>query len=309
MAKEAELAACASRSPERAAAFVSAFPGAEAVLGYEALAARRDLDILYIATPQAQHTACCRLALEAGHAVLCEKPITMNSRELAGLRALAKEKHLFFAEAMWTAYFPIIRQVREALKAGAIGRVRHVSAEMGKTVEADHRLTKLETGGGAMLDMGIYPLMLANLAFSPLEHTFLSAQAILTPAGVDALTSVQLRYGDGFAELSTAICAQLSGSARIAGESGRVEIDAPFWHPGTARIITADGSVTELRDPAAERGYLYEIEAVCRALCTGETDMPEYPLSESARVMSQMDEIRRQIGYFHPNDQMKGDNA
>lgn len=298
----ARLVACASRSPEKASAFAAEFAGAEPVGSYEALIARRDLDILYIATPQAQHAVCCRAALSAGHHVLCEKPITMNSRELALLREIAEEKHLFFAEAMWTAYFPVTRQIREALAAGMIGRVRYVSAEMGKTVAPDHRLTKAETGGGAMLDMGIYPLMLANLAFAPLPHTALSARAVMTPAGVDAMTSLHLDYGDGFADLGTAICTQLSGSARIAGERGRIEIDTPFWHPGSARIIGADGSVTEIRDPDAGRDYGYEIEAVCRALRAGMTDMPEYPLAESARVMSQMDEIRRQIGYVHKND-------
>ncbi len=299
--KNATVFAVASRSLDKAKTFAEKHNAKLCFGSYAEIYSCKEIDIIYIATPQSEHYKCCKAALEAGQNVFCEKPITMNSRELEELIALAKKKDLFFSEAVWTMHFPVVKQVSEWIASGRIGKIKYVSAEIGKKVPHDHRLLKYELGGGAFLDMGIYSLIIANLAFQQAKPTKLIAKAEMTEGGVDAHTAVLAEYDGGYASLCSSIVSSLHNSARIVGENGNIEISEPFWHPSTATLKAANISEAVTVTPISH-GYEYEIEAVCRALGDGKKELDEYPIEATRAVMSTLDEIRSQIKYVHTND-------
>ncbi len=299
--RNATVFAVASRNSDKAVAFAKKHNAKLSFGSYSEIYSCKEVDIIYIATPQSEHHKCCKAALLAGQNVFCEKPITMNLRELEELIAIAKEKDVFFSEAVWTMHFPVIKQVADWIASGRIGKVKYVSAEIGKRVDPDHRLLKYELGGGAFLDMGIYSLIIANLAFAQTKPLRITAKAEMTEDGVDAHTAVLAEYDGGYASLCSSIVSSLHNSARIIGEHGNIEINEPFWHPSTATLKTASSAQT-IEFKALSHGYEYEIEAVCRALGDSKKELEEYPVDATRAVMDSLDEIRSQIKYVHTSD-------
>ncbi|RSD19739.1 Gfo/Idh/MocA family protein [Amycolatopsis eburnea] len=284
------VAAVGSRTAEAAGRFADA-RGVPARHGsYEALANDPDIDVVYVATPHPLHHANARLALEAGKPVLVEKPFTMNAAEARDLVELAREKDLFLMEAMWTRFLPHIRHVRELLP--RLGRVVTVSADHGQWFAEDpgFRLFAPELGGGALLDLGIYPVSFASMVLGPPARV----AAMATPAftGVDAQMSMLFGYESGAqAVLSCTLSAASPTTASIVGTDARIEIEGAFYAPASFTLIPREGERSRFEYVDEGRGLRYQADEVALRLANGETESPLMPLAETVSIMTTVDEV------------------
>ncbi len=299
----ATLAAVGSRTLASAQAFATEFKAPRAHGSYAALAADPEVDAIYIATPHPMHRAAAALCLEAGKAVLCEKPLTVNAREAEELVAIATRKRVFLMEAMWTRFQPVMCQVREWLAQDAIGEPRMVSADFGFRCGMDpkSRLLDPALAGGALLDVGVYTVAFAAMVFGGTPATVM-AQAHIGETGVDEQTAVVGSWSGGrLALLSCAVRTNTPHEAWIHGTTGRIHIPG-FWHAQEA-TLTRDGKPAETAKlPFTGNGYNYQAIEVARCLREGLIESPIIPHAESIAIMKTMDEIRRQIGLRYPGE-------
>ncbi|MFB9683993.1 Gfo/Idh/MocA family protein [Amycolatopsis plumensis] len=284
------VAAVGSRSAESAERFAGTHHIPARHSSYEALANDSDVDVVYVATPHPLHHANARLALEAGKPVLVEKPFTMNADEARDLVELARAKHLFLMEAMWTRFLPHIRHVRELLP--RLGDVVTVAADHGQWFAEDpaFRLFAPELGGGALLDLGIYPVSFASMVLGPPERV----AAMATPAftGVDAQMSMLFGYASGAqAVLTCTLSAVSPTTASIVGTEARIEIDGPFYAPASFTFIPREGERSRFEYVDAGRGLRHQADDVALRLAAGETESPLMPLAETVSIMTTMDEV------------------
>lgn len=298
---DAELAAVGSRTAERAVAFAEEFGGARAHGSYEELAADPEVDAIYVATPHPFHAEHSILCLEAGKPVLCEKPFTVNAEQARVAVETARRCDVFLMEAMWTRFLPVMDQVRAWLQEGAIGEVLMVSADFGfrAGVNPEGRLFNPALGGGALLDVGIYPLSFASMVLGadPVE---IRGTAHIGSTGVDEISAMTLRYAGGqVATLSTAVRANTPKEARIVGSEGTIYVDAPFFVSEGATLIAGQRE-ERFEESMAGNGYNYQAAAVAEALARGEREHPVMPLNESLALMGVMDELRAQWGLKYP---------
>ncbi|RST19308.1 Gfo/Idh/MocA family oxidoreductase [Streptomyces sp. WAC05374] len=300
---DAEVVAVASRTAASAEAFAGRFGIPRAYGSWDALAADEDVDVVYVATPHAAHRAAAGLCLEAGKAVLCEKPFTMNAREAEELVALARERGLFLMEAMWMYCGPVIRRLTELVAGGAVGEVRSVHADFGLVGPADpgHRLRDPAVGGGALLDLGVYPVSFAHLLLG--EPDRVSAHALLSPEGVDLNTGMLLGWDSGAtALLSCSIVADTPLTASVSGTEGRIEFSHGFYRP-EGFTLHRRGREPEGFTVAGRRDSLqHEAAEVMRCLRAGETESPLVPLDGTLAVMRTLDAVRDRVGVRYPAD-------
>src|SRR5882757_3483176 len=229
---DAEVVAVGSRSPAGAKAFAERYGIARAYGSWADLAADESVDVVYVATPHSAHRAAAGLCLEAGRAVLCEKAFTINSREARELVALARDRRLFLMEAMWTYCNPLVRRLVAMVADGAIGEPRSVSAHFGFAADfpPDHRLRDPAQGGGALLDLGVYPVSFAHLLLG--EPADVKASAVLSPEGADLQTAALFSWdGGALAALHCSIVGGTGTSASVTGSLGRIDIPDGFFHP------------------------------------------------------------------------------
>jgi predicted dehydrogenase len=301
---DAVLAGSGSRTLDSAQAFAREFGGA-AYGSYEELVNAPDIDLVYVGTPHPMHFDNVRLALEAGKGVLCEKAFTVNRREAEALVALAREKGLFLMEAMWTRFMPALAEVRRLVADGAIGPVRHLAADLGFKANfgPEHRLYNPELGGGALLDMGIYPLSIAAALMGPVESVV--AQAELGPTGVDEQTSFVLRHrGGGISVCSCSLRAHLPCELTVSGEKGNVRMHTKFHCTQSISITRAEDRGTQTIDtPYQGNGYVHEVLEAQRCWREGLLESPGMSLDETLALMGVMDEIRRQVGVRYAADE------
>ncbi|KAG7386810.1 hypothetical protein PHYPSEUDO_015207 [Phytophthora pseudosyringae] len=304
--------ACAARSLENAQNFASEHGVARAYDSYEALCSDPEVDVVYIGTLHPWHCEYATMALNHGKHVLVEKPMAMNAKQAASLIALAREKRLFLVEGMWTRFFPSIRFVRKLLEAHEIGEVRHVHAEIGYPFPKDElRLWKNELGGGGLLDIGIYPLAFVAMVFGTRPEKVTSA-GTLNDGGVDVHNSVTLLYSDErFATIEYSMLAQLSETVVISGTTGRIHIHTPAHLATEVSVVRSvepgkeQAKTTQFLWPKPDVGYsgfLYEGEAVTKAIQAKQLEAEEYSLDESLGIMTIMDKIRKDIGLVYPAD-------
>jgi predicted dehydrogenase len=299
----AVLAGVGSRTVDAAEAFAREF-GGTAYGSYEELAAADDIDLIYIGTPHPMHAENVRMALNAGKGVLCEKPFTMNRSEAEELVALARAKNLFLMEAMWTRFMPALAEVRRIVESGEIGPVHQVNAELGFKSEAgpEHRLFNRALGGGALLDLGIYPLSIAVALLGPVDKV--TAQADLGPTGVDEQTGFLLRHSKGgMSVCSCSLRARLPSELTIAGERGHVRMNTMFHHTTTVTVVRADGISRTVPTPFLGNGYVHEVIEAQRCFKAGLIESPGMTHDDSLALMGVMDEVRRQIGVTYAADQ------
>jgi predicted dehydrogenase len=268
--------------------------------------------VVYVATPHALHREHVELAFEAGKPVLCEKAFTLNAADAEHLVALARERNLFLMEAMWMRCNPLVRRLRALLASGALGEVRQVRADLGFVVDKPptDRLLDPALGGGALLDMGIYPLTFAHLFLG--EPSSLAATAAISEAGADLNLALSLGYQNGaVASLTSTMTAWSPRTASIATDLGRIDVPPPFHHPTTV-TWTAYDTDPDFSGPAAPQeihedligtGLAHEALEVVRCLRSGETESPLVPLDETVALMRLMDRVRGQIGVSYPGDQ------
>jgi len=296
------VAAVGSRTLKSAQNFAKQFPEAVAYGSYEELVAA-DVDAVYVATPHPMHYENTLLAMRAGKPVLCEKAFTVNAKEARALVAFAQEEKIPLMEAMWSRFLPHMQQVKEIVSSGVLGEITNIVADHGQFIpyERAARLWEPELGGGALLDLGIYPLTLAHLILgSPVS---IHAEATLTEKKVDLNTSMMLRYASGaHALLSCTMASRGSVSAMIVGDKARIEIDGSFYAPTSFRVITRDGEVTEYPNKYGGHGLREEAAEFARVVRAGEIESPLMPHSTSVELMEMMDSIRAQIGVKYPNE-------
>ncbi|MFD7867567.1 Gfo/Idh/MocA family protein [Streptomyces sp. NPDC057682] len=302
----AEVVAVASRTEASAQAFAERFGIPRAYGSWAELVADADVDVVYVATPHSAHRAAAGLALEAGKHVLCEKAFTLNAREARELVDLARERGLFLMEAMWTYCNPVIRRMTELVRDGAIGEIRTVQADFGFAAELDagHRLRNPALGGGALLDLGVYPVSFAQLLLG--EPDRVRADALLSPEGVDLNTGMLLGWDSGAnALLSCSIVGHHPTAATVIGTAGRIDIPENFFHPGRFVLHRAGHEPEEIVSgpgPQGLSGMQFEAAEVMRAVLAGEKESPLVPLEGSLAVMRTLDAVRERIGVRYPVD-------
>ncbi|AVH59088.1 MULTISPECIES: Gfo/Idh/MocA family protein [Streptomyces] len=312
---DAEVVAVASRTEASAKAFAERFGIPKAYGDWASLAEDTDVDVVYVATPHAAHRAAAGMCLEAGRHVLCEKAFTLNTREAEELVALAKAHDRFLMEAMWMYCNPLVRRLKAIVDDGAIGEVRTVQADFGISghllpgarngaLPASHRLRDPAQGGGALLDIGVYPVSFAQLLLG--EPSDITARAVLSEEGVDLQTAAVLSWENG--ALASVHCSINGGTpvaASVTGSQGRIDIPDGFFFPNRL-VLHRDGREPEefTADPAhgPRNSLSHEAAEVTRALRAGETESPLVPLDGSLAVMRTLDAIRDRIGVRYPGE-------
>ncbi|MFJ5935413.1 Gfo/Idh/MocA family protein [Streptomyces sp. NPDC093071] len=301
---DAEVVAVASRSEAPAKAFAERFGIPRAYGEWAGLFADEDVDVVYVATPHHAHRTAAGLALEAGKAVLCEKALTLNAREAAELVALARDRGLFLMEAMWMYCNPLIRRIAELVRDGAVGEVRTVQADFGLAgpFGADHRLRDPKTGGGALLDLGVYPVSFAQLLLG--EPDSVQAHALLSPEGVDLNTAMLLGWsGTGAsALLSCSIAADTPLTASVTGSLGRIDVPRGFFFPERFTLHRNGAEPEEFVAEADPHSFRHEAAEVMRCLRAGERESPLVPLDGSLAVMRTLDAVRDRVGVRYPGE-------
>ncbi|HEU4910681.1 MAG TPA: Gfo/Idh/MocA family oxidoreductase [Actinomycetes bacterium] len=301
---DAVVTAVGSRRQESADGFAREHGVERAFASYEQLVSSSDVDAVYVATPHPGHHDAARLAIEAGKAVLVEKPFTLNAREAESLVAAARDRGTFLMEAMWTRFLPHVVRLREVIASGALGEVRTVVAEHGQWFARDpeHRLFATALGGGALLDLGIYPVSFASMVLGP--PTTVTAVSDVAFTGVDATTSVLLQHeGGAHAVITTSLEAAGANRASIAGTEARLEVDSVWYSPTTFTVRARDGREIEHFDlPHEGGGHRHQAAEVARCVREGRTESDVMPLDETVTIMATLDEIRRQIGLVYPGE-------
>ncbi|WP_329179438.1 Gfo/Idh/MocA family protein [Streptomyces sp. NBC_01477] len=304
---DAEVVAVGSRSAEGAKAFADRYDIPRAYGSWAELAADDGVDVVYVATPHSAHRAAAGLCLEAGKAVLCEKAFTLNSREARELVELAQDRGLFLMEAMWTYCNPLIRHLTALVADGAIGEIRNVSAHFGfgGDFPPEHRLRDPAQGGGALLDLGVYPVSFAQMLLG--EPDTVQGWAHLTPERVDDNTGILLGWNDGaLATLTCTFAADTGAPATITGTAGRIEIPEGFFNPDRFTVHRQGETphtvhFADVTDDGLTRGTMrYEAAEVTRCLQEGLTESPLVPLAGTLSVMRTLDAVRERIGVSYP---------
>ena len=298
------VAAVGSRNQASADAFAAEFGIPTAHASYEALVADPGVDVVYVSTPHPFHEPGAKLALDAGKHVLLEKPFTVNAAEARQVVALAAERRLVVLEAMWTRFLPQSARVRELIADGAIGEPRALIADHNQLLPTDpaHRINSLALAGGALLDLGIYPVSFAHDLFG--VPTRIAAIGELSATGVDRQTSIILGFDGGRqAVLHTALDISGPNTATVVGTAGRIQFDAVWYMPTTVTVFDASGRVVERIEPeGTSRGMQYQAAELERLVAAGDLGGHILPPAESVSIMETLDEIRRQIGLVYPSD-------
>ena len=299
-----DLRAVGSRRLEGARAFAEEFDVARVHGSYEALAADDEIDIVYIATPHPMHAENALLLLEHGKHVLIEKPFTLNADQAIAVRDLARAKGLLAMEAMWTRYLPHMIRIHDIIEAGTLGEIRAVFADHTQRISDDpaHRLNALELGGGALLDLGIYPVSFAwDMLGAP---TSITATARLGGTGADTEVATIFTHASG-AVSTTLSSSRAAGpnTAHVVGTEGRIDIDRVWYTPTSFRVTAPDGTVLEEFVSDVEgRGMQFQALAAEEIIADGATDSERLPIDETVAIMETLDAVRRQIGLRYPEE-------
>ena len=299
---EAESYAVASRSIEKAQAFASKWNFSKAYGSYEELVADSEIDLVYIATPHSHHYEHARLCIMNGKPVLCEKSFTANARQAEELIRLAEEKNVFITEAIWTRYMPLSVKMKELLDEGVIGTPYSLYASLGYVLDKVERVLKPELAGGALLDIGVYTLNFAAMAFGS-EVADMKSVCKLLPTGTDAQESISLIYKDGkIASLLSTVNAQTDRMGIISGDKGRIIVEN-INCPESIKVYDTDYKlIAEYKAPEQITGFEYQVRASIEAIENGWKESPYMPHKETIRIMHQMDALRKEWGVKYPWD-------
>ncbi|MET3812115.1 Gfo/Idh/MocA family oxidoreductase [Arthrobacter sp. UYEF3] len=296
--------AVGSRNAATAQEFADRFQLPSAHGSYEALVNDPDVDVVYISSPHPFHYDNALLALNAGKHALVEKPFAMNARQAREMADLAESKGLVVLEAMWTRYLPHMVRIRELIGADALGEVRTVIADHNQNLPKDpgHRLNDPALGGGALLDLGIYPVSFAFDVFGAPAR--IRAAASKTATGVDRQTAMIFEYADGQqAVLHCALDTAGPNRAAVIGTAGSIAID-PVWYTPTAFTRYDDGGhvVERFDQPVTGRGMQYQAWEVERLIAAGAIANEVLPPHGSVQVMTAIDAVRGEIGVHYASD-------
>lgn len=336
---QAKIQSVGSRNLERATGFAQRFGASESCDDYQRVVDDPDVDIIYVATPHHRHHDDLMMSLNAGKAVLCEKPFTLNSQQTETVIATARQKNLFCMEAMWMRFMPLVQQLKSMIEAGEIGDVEMINIDFGVPAPRDpsNRFFNLELGGGALLDRGVYCLSLAQyLLGSPSD---MHSHVTIGDTGVDEQSSVSLRYDSGaIAVLNCSLTTKMRNQALVMGSKGSLLLDEYFFRPETlivdhfqpakapahpddassklkqrlksnkllrGAITTAKklrSSGQRIQQPMDGNGYGYEAAEAMRCLNNNLLESPHMSWQDSLDVMRTLDSIRADWGLRYPGD-------
>ena len=296
------LYAVAARDLSRAQAFAKS-EGFEVAYGsYEEMLRDDRVDLVYVATPHSHHAEHMKLCIAHGKAVLCEKSFTANAQQAREVFALAKEKRVLVTEAIWTRYMPSRQILQDIMNSGALGDIRMLCASLFYPIDTVPRLIRPELAGGALLDVGVYPLNFACMMFGS-DPVRIESSVQLTDAGVDFQESFTLHYAGGrMAVLSAGMGSRCDRRCLISGSRGYVVADN-VNNIQKIELFTQEDDFTSPQVfpvPPQITGYEYEVRACLRALERGELECPEMPHAETLRVLEIMDALRAQWGVRYP---------
>lgn len=298
---DAELLAVGSRRQDTADSFGNRYGIPRRYPRYEALAADSDVDAVYIATPHSLHRENTLMCLDAGKAVLCEKPFAINAREASEMIDAARRRKLFLMEAMWTRFLPLAVHVRKLVRDGVIGDVRQFTADFGfrSDFNPDSRLFDPALGGGALLDVGIYPVSFASWILGTPER--IVSMSDIGQTGVDEQSAMILGYpGGALAVLTCANRTRTAEEALIAGTDGMIRLHFPWWHPSRLTIGRPNRADEVIEMPYEANGYQYEAAEVMRCMRAGRTESNIMPLDETLSILKTLDRIRKQWNLRYP---------
>lgn len=300
------VVAVGSRSLERARAFADTHGVRAAYGSYEQVAADPDVDAVYVASPHSGHLEHALIAIEGGKAVLVEKPFTRSAAEARQVFDAAATKGVFAMEAMWSRCLPHYDVVRQAVASGLLGDLVSVSADHGQPLYpgGPQRLCDPALAGGALLDLGVYPMAFADLVLGGFEA--ITAAGTLTDLGVDSTASILVTGPTGASGLiATTMLAHTPCTATVVGTKASILLDPTFYQPTTIRLVSREGKVLDVRDeslPAHVHGFSYEAAEVAWCLAEGQLESALVPRAATLRVLDAMDEVRRQLGVIYPGE-------
>lgn len=301
---EAEIVAVGSRSQEQADAFGVKWQIPKRYPSYEMLAADPDVEVVYIATPHNLHYENMLMCLEAGKHVLCEKAFTINAQQAIECVQFARNKNLFLMEAMWMRYFPVMGKIRDWLQEEVLGELRLVQADFCINIPYDpeHRLYNPAIGGGALLDLGIYPLSFASMILGQPQQML--SHAHIGQTEVDELDTILLIYDRGVsASLSCSMRIHKPREAFIVGSRGYIKVPEIFFRPDRVTLHLIGQEPENLYLPFEGNGYNHEVREVHQCLLAGKLESSIMPLDESIKLMQIMDQLRAEWGVLYPEEQ------
>ena len=300
---DAQVVAVGSREQHTADQFGAQFGVPKRYGSYDALIGDPEVEIVYVATPHTLHAENTLAALQAGKHVLCEKPFTVNAQQAEAVIQAARAAGKFAMDGMWTRCFPVVREIARRIQAGELGEIRYLQADFGFRPEFNpaSRLFAPELGGGALLDVGVYPVALAFLVLGAPKQ--IVSHATLGATGVDELCSMLFLYENGAqAVLSASLQVEMPKQANICGTLARIHMPAPWWKPSEAYFVRNDGTTEHLLYPYEGDGLQFEIRHVHDCLRQGLTESPWMPLDETLAIMRVLDTLRAQWGVRYPSE-------
>ena len=297
---EVELYAVGSRTYEKAKAFADKWGFEKAYGSYEEMLQDPQVELVYVATPHSHHYQYAKMCLEYGKHVLVEKAFTVNAAQAEEIMGMARKKGLLLAEAIWTRYMPSRKMIDDLVAGGAIGKVTSLTANLGYVLPHVERMQEPALAGGALLDLGVYPINFALMVFHG-EVEKVTSTAVMSPKGIDWMNSITLTFADGkMAVLHSNMLAQTDRQGVINGDKGYIEIQN-INNCEEIRVFDLDRKMTARYDvPEQINGYEYELLSCVKAIREGKTECPEMPHSEILRVMRLMDRIRKDWGMTFP---------
>jgi len=298
---DAEIVAVGSRSHESASKFATKFAIPQAHGSYDELFADRHVDIVYIASPHSHHRDMTVAALDAGKHVLCEKAFAINTAEATEMVDAARRNNRFLMEAMWTWFIPGNVELKRRIADGAIGKVLTVDADFALNIPAtDGRHRRPDLAGGALLDLGIYPVTFACHVLDEYPDV-VKAMGRLTESGVDAtLAGVASFPGGALSTFQTSLDGTSGLSARIVGTAGRIDVESPFWFTSAFTVSGADGAAERIEIP--NEGLAHEAAHAMERIAAGHLESDVVTLDHSLQTMRLLDEIRAQVGVVYPSE-------
>jgi len=300
--KEVECCAVASRSLEKARAFAKTFGFQKAYGSYEELVQDPEVELVYVGTPHSHHYEHMMLCLEHGKAVLCEKAFTMNADQAKRVDALAKEKGIFVAEAIWPRYMPSAKMIDEVINSGIIGKVNTLTANLSYVIHQVPRIQLPELAGGALLDIGVYGINFALMHFGT-DIARVESSVQLTPTGVDGMETITIFYNDGrMAVLTHSIYARSDRKGIIHGDKGYIVVENINNPQSISVYDTEDKLLSHYPVPEQINGYEYEFMECARMLEQGKTESESMPMEDTIYVMEFMDNLRKQWGMVYPQE-------
>lgn len=295
LSQQSEIVSVASRDMRRAEEFAARYNAKEIFDSYDEFYQKSSCDVVYIASPHVFHKQQAIACMNAGKSVLCEKPVAINAAEMQEIIDVAKKNNVFFMEAMWTCFFPLLHEVLALIDSGKLGQLSLIKADFCFRAEPDfqNRLYNPQLGGGSLLDTGVIVLSLAQMFMRQMPQR-ISSQQVMTSTGVDGSGLYILGYDNNRqALLSSSILNNTPNNATICCEEGYILIE-DFWSPRTAVIKWNDGTTATLSCSVKGTGFYYEIKEVERCIAAGLTESQYRTWQDSLDMLTIVDNIRLQ---------------